>query len=351
MRAARTAGITADSTVTSTPTLSAAITVRSLEDERALRNVEADLAHDGEQQRGQPDAGGEAEQRRDDPDDRGLGDHGDDHLAPAGAHRAQQAELARPLRDEDREGVEDDERADHEPDRGEAEEQLREEPEEVVNWLLRSAANSLASVTSNDGPSRCWILVASALWSTPGAAITFTASMRPGASNTRCAVARSKAANVTASGWLRFPKRKRPDDPKALLRAVEEHVDGVADLEPVLAGGADVHRHLTIRGGDARPPRGAAADSRGDPEPTRSRSSVRRRSGWSRRRGRRTARSPAGSRGRPAHRAPSAHRPSWRPRRGHGRHRRRTARVAEPPGRSLPPSRGRTTGTIARACR
>ena len=44
---------------------------------------------------------------------------------PAGAHRPQQAELAGPLGDEDRERVEDDEGGDDETDGGEPEEQLR----------------------------------------------------------------------------------------------------------------------------------------------------------------------------------------------------------------------------------
>ena len=73
--------------------------------------------------------------RRHDADDRGLDDDRPDDLAPARTHRPQEAELSRALGDEDREGVEDDERRHDDADGGESEEHAREEVEELRDVL------------------------------------------------------------------------------------------------------------------------------------------------------------------------------------------------------------------------
>ena len=82
----------------------------------------------------QPDERGEQ------PDDERLEDHGPEHLPARRADRPQRGELPRPLGDGDREGVEDDERADEECDAGEREQEVAEELRElahVVRLLLR----------------------------------------------------------------------------------------------------------------------------------------------------------------------------------------------------------------------
>ena len=61
------------------------------------------------------------------PDDERLEDHRAEDLPPRRADRPQGGELARPLRDGDREGVEDDEGADEEGDAGEGEQEVAED--------------------------------------------------------------------------------------------------------------------------------------------------------------------------------------------------------------------------------
>ena len=86
------------------------------------------------------------------PIDQRLGHHDAQHLAAVRAERAQQRELARPLRDRDREGVEDDERAD---------EHARSTPNASSAGVrklpiasLTSPAWSVASLTRRSSPRR-----------------------------------------------------------------------------------------------------------------------------------------------------------------------------------------------------
>ncbi len=83
-----------------------------------------------------------------------------------------------------------------------------------LNWLLRSAANSLARSTSKPGPSACTRRVCTSRFVAPGAVVTLTPSTSPGAPKTCCAVSRSNAANVTASASKRSPKLKMPTTSK-----------------------------------------------------------------------------------------------------------------------------------------
>ena len=69
------------------------------------------------------------------PDDERLEDHRAEDLAPRRADRPQRCELARTLRDRDREGVEDDERADEEGDAGKGEQEVAEELRELVHLV------------------------------------------------------------------------------------------------------------------------------------------------------------------------------------------------------------------------
>ena len=81
------------------------------------------------------------------PDDRGEDAHHErlehdrqPHLAPRRAERPQRGELARPLRDRDRQRVDDDERADEERDQSEGEQEVAEERDELVGVLRVLAA-------------------------------------------------------------------------------------------------------------------------------------------------------------------------------------------------------------------
>ena len=94
----------------------------------------------------QPDPGGETQPGRDDTDDRGLENDRAHHLRSAGAQRAEQAELTRALRDEDREGVEDDERADDEPHGREADQRQAE----VANALTDGLGALLGQLRRRD---------------------------------------------------------------------------------------------------------------------------------------------------------------------------------------------------------
>ena len=82
----------------------------------AGRDVEAERAEQRLEPDGEADARDEADGRRDEADEHRLEQHRAEHLALPGADGAQQRELAAALGDDDREGVEDDERADEQRD-------------------------------------------------------------------------------------------------------------------------------------------------------------------------------------------------------------------------------------------
>ena len=79
------------------------------------------------------DARRQPEHDADDADDERLGQHGGEHVATPGADEAQQRQLAGALGHGDREGVEDDERADEHGHEGEREERRGEDGEPVAH--------------------------------------------------------------------------------------------------------------------------------------------------------------------------------------------------------------------------
>ena len=85
------------------------------------------------QRRGEQQPAEDAEHRREEADHERLDDDGVEHLAARRAERPQQRELARALRDRDREGVEDQEAADEHGDAGEHEQRDREEAERLAD--------------------------------------------------------------------------------------------------------------------------------------------------------------------------------------------------------------------------
>ena len=101
-----------------------------------LRKPEPERAEQRLEPLGERDAEREPDEGREEPDHERLEQHGAEHLTPRGAERPERRELARPLRDGDRERVEDDERADEQRDPGEREQEVAEERRELADLVL-----------------------------------------------------------------------------------------------------------------------------------------------------------------------------------------------------------------------
>ena len=183
----------------------------------------------------------------------GLDDDRHDDLAAARAHRAQQAELVGSLRHEDRERVEDDERGDDEADGGEPEQHAGEEVEELGD-VLPGVGRDLRGGRHLERAARARRRLRGGARRSAHAGLAGHVDRveqpRPGHDPLR-------------GGQVERRERERPDlaavaerehahDREALLRSGREHVDRVADAEPVVACGLDVHRDLA-----------AAAEARG----------------------------------------------------------------------------------------
>ena len=129
MRAAFHAGRIAERIVTTPPTDEADDDRARLDDDPAARDVDADQREQALEQSRHEDAAEDAEAGREEPDHKRLAQHGQQHLPAARADRAQQRELTRPLGDDDRERVVDDEDRDDERDEREDREAELEETE------------------------------------------------------------------------------------------------------------------------------------------------------------------------------------------------------------------------------
>ena len=105
------------------------------EHEAAVRQREADGVEELEQALRQQKAEEQPDDRGERADDERLDDDRAQHLAPAGAERAQRRELARALRDRDRQRVRDHEAADEERDPAEREQEAAQEGDEGVRVL------------------------------------------------------------------------------------------------------------------------------------------------------------------------------------------------------------------------
>ena len=64
---------------------------------------------------------------------------------------------------------------------------------------------------------------------------------------TRCAVGEVERGERERPDLAAVAEREQSDDREALLRARREHVDRIADAEPVVTRGLDVHRDLARR--------------------------------------------------------------------------------------------------------
>ena len=118
-RVARAAGTTAESSVTRMPTASATTTVRGASTRPLCGMSMLGGLEELDDAGGDAEAGEDAQHRREQAHDERLAGDAEQHLAPRGAEGAQHGELAAPLGDGHREGVEDDEGADEHGDAAE----------------------------------------------------------------------------------------------------------------------------------------------------------------------------------------------------------------------------------------
>ena len=116
-------------------------------DEPGLRQVDPERHEQAVEQPCQPEAREETDERRKRADNQRLDDHGAEHLPARRPDCPQRRELARPLRDRDRERVRDHERADEERDPAEDEQDVPEDVQEGIRvrgvdlHLLRRGAH------------------------------------------------------------------------------------------------------------------------------------------------------------------------------------------------------------------
>ena len=108
-------------------------------------DVEPEGAEEGLEPHGEEDPPEEPDGRRDQADQYRLEEHGTEHLFLRGADGPQERELAAALGDDDREGVEDDERADEQGNQTEDEQERVEEREVVLEVVLTLGGDVLAA--------------------------------------------------------------------------------------------------------------------------------------------------------------------------------------------------------------
>ena len=110
------------------------------EDRLRLRQVEVQCDEELIQSDCEPEPGEQSDDRRDQADQQCLQDHGGQHLPARRADRSQRGELARPLRNRDRERVEDHEGADEQGDTRERQQEVaddRRERRDLAGLLAR----------------------------------------------------------------------------------------------------------------------------------------------------------------------------------------------------------------------
>ena len=189
---------------------------------------------------GQQEPDEEADDGRDDPDD-DLDDHGAEHLAVRRPDRPQRRELARPLRDGDRERVRDDE----EPRRAIPPNASRNARRNEMNSLVSAASEAACSLgrTCAFGGRICWISAMSWASVTFGFAATAISSRRPTFLKRRCAVGRSKPAR-SAPPIVRPERDWTMAETHSLYGPFRLHADRLADFEVLLARVLLVDRDL-----------------------------------------------------------------------------------------------------------
>ena len=151
-RVARSAGARPASTLTRVPTTSETTIVRVAIDVAGRGQLDADGLEQRPQAGRDGDAQREPQERADDAQRQPLADHRAHDLAARGAQRAQQRELAHPLGDGDREGVEDDERADEQRDPREGEQRRGQEAQALLDVAGLVAGLLLAGADDRRAP-------------------------------------------------------------------------------------------------------------------------------------------------------------------------------------------------------
>ena len=208
------------------------------------REVEPDLAQQVEETDPEQDPHPEPDRRGHRADHERLEHHRPHHLTTGGTHGSQQTELAGALGHQDREGVEDDEGADHHPDGREAEQRVGEEAEELPHRLAdvdRRLRGGLHLVLrAEHGLDACLQLGGADV------GVALHVHRVDGAGGTELTlrgrqVERGHRHRTQVGG---VAVREEPDDLVLLGRAAQQHADVVAHVEPVLPGGAGIHRHL-----------------------------------------------------------------------------------------------------------
>ncbi len=244
-RAARTAGSNDARTVTPTPTLTDTTTVRGSSTVVVSGRPSPSARMRSSSPAPEHDAGHESERRRERPHHQRL-EHDRPHDLPAArAHRAQQPELTRALRDEDGEGVEDDERADDHADRGEAEQRVGEEAEELPHGAAGADRRLRGGEHLEPGTERAGQALLQHDDRLPGRGLHVHRVDRPagverGLRGRKVERRRGDRAEI---GPITHPEQ--PHDAELLGRALEQHAHRVADPVALLLRGARVHEDLT----------------------------------------------------------------------------------------------------------
>ena len=215
------------------------------EDHQAgIRDGEPERREHVEQQTGETDAEAEAHERPREPDDQRLRHHRSDDLSPGTADRPQQTELPGALRDEDREGVEDDEAADEQPDAGEAEQRGVEEAEGLLDGL--------GGLTDDFGRAQ-HLDVVERLPDRPFHRAQVRAAFRDDVDRVEpvlaelalrgCEVERGEGQRAEVGA---LTKREDADEPKVPSWPEQQHADVVSDPVPEAARRRVVHRNLAV---------------------------------------------------------------------------------------------------------
>jgi hypothetical protein len=199
----------------------------------------------------EPDPREQAEHGADDAEQQPFADDRLHDLPPGGAHRTQQPELSRALRDGDRERVEDDERADHQRDVGEHEQERAQEAQVafevggVLRGLLFAGAHvDAARKHSADAPAQL-------RWGHAGRGGDVELVVAPSLPGRPLRLGRREHRGSGAAEGLPAAELENADDRVALGRRSAGHDHLGADLQPVTSSCRFVDRHFAGPGGKA----------------------------------------------------------------------------------------------------
>ncbi len=258
-RVARIAGNRPAASVMPTPTTSATITVRSAKTRSAVGSstprARKSPSMPSASRTPRPRPTSEASEA----DDERLEDHRAEDLAARRADRPQRGELARSLRDGDRERVEDDERSDEEGDTGEDEEEVAEDRRELVHLVhlllgLRRRAHDLRRLREHGLDGRDELVLRDAFARRDRDRVVPTLAVEELLRSRDREHREARIPEAVEAAVLRDP-----DELERALRLEGRDLDGVADRVALVVRGADVDDDL-VRRSPANGPRGRSAD-------------------------------------------------------------------------------------------